>query len=98
MRGSCSGGTGGLGAGPYPTNLSLLGGRVRAMEMVTPELGCYSVAWTPGRQRDPGRRNRVVRAVEVSRRRRWSSWVELGRAMRYKKGPMTRTGGPGWRW
>jgi predicted RNase H-like nuclease len=69
-----------VGAGPYPTNLGLLGGRVRAMELV--ERSPRSYLTVP---RDPGRRGWW--AVEVFPA---PALVELGRlerAIRYKKGP-----------
>jgi predicted RNase H-like nuclease len=70
-----------LGAGPYPTNLGLLGGRVRAMELVRRSPRPYLTV-----PRDPGRR-RGWWAVEVFPA---PALVELGglaRAVRYKKGP-----------
>jgi predicted RNase H-like nuclease len=70
-----------LRAGPYPTNLELLGGRVRAMELVARSPRPYlTVPRDPGRQ--PG-----WWAVEVFPA---PALVELGgleRAVRYKKGP-----------
>jgi predicted RNase H-like nuclease len=69
------------GAGPYPTNLGLLGGRVRAMELVRRSPRPYLTA-----PRDPGRRTGWW-AVEVFPA---PALVELGgleRAVRYKKGP-----------
>jgi predicted RNase H-like nuclease len=70
-----------VGAGPYPTNLELLGGRVRAMELVRRSPRPYLTV-----PRDPGRR-RGWWAVEVFPA---PALVELGglaRALRYKKGP-----------
>ena len=70
------------GAGPYPTNLSLLGGRVRAMELVRRSERPYVTV-----PRDPGRRSGWW-AVEVFPA---PALVELGglvRAVRYKKGPI----------
>jgi predicted RNase H-like nuclease len=69
------------GAGPYPTNLGLLGGRVRAMELVQGSPRPYLTV-----PRDPGRRTGWW-AVEVFPA---PALVELGglaRALRYKKGP-----------
>jgi predicted RNase H-like nuclease len=70
-----------VGAGPYPTNLGLLGGRVRAMELVERSPRPYLTV-----PRDPGR-GRGWWAVEVFPA---PALVELGRlerAVRYKKGP-----------
>jgi predicted RNase H-like nuclease len=70
-----------LGAGPYPTNLGLLGGRVRAMELVERSGRPYVTV-----PRDPGHRAGWW-AVEVFPA---PALVELGaleRAVRYKKGP-----------
>jgi predicted RNase H-like nuclease len=70
-----------VGAGPYPTNLGLLGGRVRAMELVERSSRPYLTV-----PRDPGRRSGWW-AVEVFPA---PALVELGRldrAVRYKKGP-----------
>jgi predicted RNase H-like nuclease len=70
-----------IGAGPYPTNLGLLGGRVRAMELVARSSRPYLTV--PG---DPGGRTGWW-AVEVFPA---PALVELGgleRALRYKKGP-----------
>ena len=70
-----------LGAGPYPTNLGLLGGRVRAMELVGRSPRPYLTV-----PRDPGRGTGWW-AVEVFPA---PALVELGglaRAVRYKKGP-----------
>ena len=69
------------GAGPYPTNLGLLGGRVRAMELVGRSPRPYLTV-----PRDPGRGTGWW-AVEVFPA---PALVELGglaRAVRYKKGP-----------
>jgi predicted RNase H-like nuclease len=69
------------GAGPYPTNLGLLGGRVRAMELVGRSPRPYLTV-----PRDPGRRAGWW-AVEVFPA---PALVELGgleRAVRYKKRP-----------
>jgi predicted RNase H-like nuclease len=70
-----------VGAGPYPTNLGLLGGRVRAMELVERSGRPYVTV-----PRDPGRGDGWW-AVEVFPA---PALVELGRltrAVRYKKGP-----------
>jgi predicted RNase H-like nuclease len=70
-----------VGAGPYPTNLGLLGGRVRAMELIARSPRPYLTV-----PRDPGR-GRGWWAVEVFPA---PALVELGglaRAVRYKKGP-----------
>jgi predicted RNase H-like nuclease len=70
-----------VGAGPYPTNLGLLGGRVRAMELVRRSGRPYVTV-----PRDPGRGTGWW-AVEVFPA---PALVELGgleRAVRYKKGP-----------
>jgi predicted RNase H-like nuclease len=70
-----------VGAGPYPTNLGLLGGRVRAMELVRRSARPYVTV-----PRDPGRGTGWW-AVEVFPA---PALVELGglaRAVRYKKGP-----------
>ena len=70
-----------VGAGPYPTNLGLLGGRVRAMELVRRSDRPYVTV-----PRDPGRRSGWW-AVEVFPA---PALVELGglaRAVRYKRGP-----------
>jgi predicted RNase H-like nuclease len=70
-----------VGAGPYPTNLKLLGGRVRAMELVRRSPLPYLTV-----PRDPGR-GQGWWAVEVFPA---PALVELGglaRAVRYKKGP-----------
>jgi predicted RNase H-like nuclease len=70
-----------LGAGPYPANLGLLGGRVRAMELVERSGRPYVTV-----PRDPGQRAGWW-AVEVFPA---PALVELGaleRAVRYKKGP-----------
>ncbi len=71
-----------VGAGPYPTNLRLLGGRVRAMELVERLPKPYHSV-----PRDP-RRGAGWWAVEVFPH---PALVELGaleRALRYKKGPV----------
>ena len=79
-----------VGAGPYPTNLGLLGGRVRAMELVWRSQRPYLTV-----PRDPGRGTGWW-AVEVFRRRLWSSWAGWGgRCATRRGGP--RRGGPGWR-
>ena len=70
-----------VGAGPYPTNLELLGGRVRAMELVRRSPRPYLTV-----PRDPGR-GQGWWTVEVFPA---PALVELGRlerAVRYKKGP-----------
>jgi predicted RNase H-like nuclease len=69
------------GAGPYPTNLGLLGGRVRAMELLRRSDRPYLTV-----PRNPGRGTGWW-AVEVFPA---PALVELGgleRALRYKKGP-----------
>jgi diguanylate cyclase (GGDEF)-like protein len=71
-----------LGAGPYPTNLSLLGGRVRAMELVRRSGRPYVTV-----PRDPGRRTGWW-AVEVFPAPALVELGGLGRAVRYKKGPI----------
>jgi predicted RNase H-like nuclease len=71
-----------LGAGPYPTNLSLLGGRVRAMELVRRSGRPYVTV-----PRDPGRRTGWW-AVEVFPAPALVELGGLGRAVRYKKGPV----------
>lgn len=73
-----------VGAGPYPSNLTLLGGRVRAMELVERLPRPYLTV-----PRDP-RRSHGWWAVEVFPH---PALVELGaleRALRYKKGPVAR--------
>ena len=73
---------GAVGAGPYPTNLTLLHGRVRAMELVRRLERPYRTV-----PADP-RRGRGWWAVEVFPH---PALVELGalaRALRYKKGPV----------
>jgi predicted RNase H-like nuclease len=70
-----------VGAGPYPTNLGLLGGRARAMELARRSGRPYLTV-----PRDPGR-GLGWWAVEVFPA---PALVELGglqRAVRYKKGP-----------
>jgi predicted RNase H-like nuclease len=70
-----------VGAGPYPTNLGLLGGRARAMELVGRSPRPYLTV-----PDDPGRRSGWW-AVEVFPA---PALVELGgleRALRYKRGP-----------
>ena len=79
-----------VGAGPYPTNLSLLGGRVRAMELVRRSGRPYVTV-----PRDPGRRGGWW-AVEVFPA---PALVELGGwggRCATRRG-RSRTGGPGWR-
>jgi predicted RNase H-like nuclease len=74
-------GYGRVGAGPYPTNLGLLGGRVRAMELVRRSPRPYLTV-----PRDPAG-GQGWWAVEVFPA---PALVELGgleRAVRYKKGP-----------
>jgi predicted RNase H-like nuclease len=71
-----------VGAGPYPSNLTLLRGRVRAMELVLGLPRAYQTV-----PRDP-RRGHGWWAVEVFPH---PALVELGaleRALRYKKGPL----------
>jgi predicted RNase H-like nuclease len=70
-----------VGAGPYPTNLGLLGGRVRAMELVRRSARPYVTV-----PRDPGRRTGWW-AVEVFPAPALVELGRLGRAVRYKKGP-----------
>jgi predicted RNase H-like nuclease len=72
---------GSVGAGPYPTNLGLLGGRVRAMELVGGSDRPYVTV-----PRDPGRRTGWW-AVEVFPAPALVELGRLGRAVRYKKGP-----------
>ena len=70
-----------VGAGPYPTNLGLLGGRARAMELVRRSARpCLTVP------RDPGRGSGWW-AVEVFPAPALVELGGLGRAVRYKKGP-----------
>jgi predicted RNase H-like nuclease len=69
-----------LGAGPYPTNLGLLGGRVRAMELVGRSPRPYVTV-----PRDPGR-GRGWWAVEVFPAPALVELGRLARAVRYKKG------------
>ncbi len=71
-----------LGAGPYPTNLALLGGRVRAMDIVRRSPRPYRTV-----PAEPGR-GVGWWAIEVFPH---PALVELGRlpaALRYKKGPV----------
>jgi predicted RNase H-like nuclease len=70
-----------VGAGPYPTNLGLLGGRVRAMELVRRSARPYVTV-----PRDPGRGTGWW-AVEVFPAPALVELGRLGRAVRYKKGP-----------
>jgi predicted RNase H-like nuclease len=70
-----------VGAGPYPTNLGLLGGRVRAMELVRRSGRPYVTV-----PRDPGRGTGWW-AVEVFPAPALVELGGLGRAVRYKKGP-----------
>ena len=70
-----------VGAGPYPTNLTLLGGRVRAMELVRRSGRPYLTV-----PRDPGRGDGWW-AVEVFPAPALVELGGLGRAVRYKKGP-----------
>jgi predicted RNase H-like nuclease len=70
-----------VGAGPYPTNLGLLGGRVRAMELVRRSGRPYLTV-----PRDPGRGTGWW-AVEVFPAPALVELGGLGRAVRYKKGP-----------
>jgi predicted RNase H-like nuclease len=70
-----------MGAGPYPSNLGILGGRVRAMDIVRRSPRPYLTV-----PRDPGRATGWW-AIEVFPH---PAIVELGglaRALRYKKGP-----------
>ena len=70
-----------VGAGPYPTNLGLLGGRVRAMELVRRSARPYVTV-----PRDPGG-GAGWWAVEVFPAPALVELGRLGRAVRYKKGP-----------
>jgi predicted RNase H-like nuclease len=70
-----------VGAGPYPTNLGLLGGRVRAMELVGRSDRPYLTV-----PRDPDR-GRGWWAVEVFPAPALVELGRLARAVRYKKGP-----------
>jgi predicted RNase H-like nuclease len=70
-----------IGAGPYPTNLGLLGGRVRAMELVRRSPRPYLTV-----PRDPGRGTSWW-AVEVFPAPALVELAGLGRALRYKHGP-----------
>jgi predicted RNase H-like nuclease len=70
-----------VGAGPYPTNLGLLGGRVRAMELVRRSERPYLTV-----PRDPGR-GQGWWAVEVFPAPALVELGRLGRALPYKKGP-----------
>ena len=70
-----------VGAGPYPTNLGLLGGRVRAMELVRRSDRPYVTV-----PRDPGR-GRGWWAVEVFPAPARGERGGLARGVRYKKGP-----------
>jgi predicted RNase H-like nuclease len=72
---------GGVGAGPYPSNLGLLGGRVRAMDLVR---GSSQPYLTVPRDR---RRGTGWWAVEVFPHPAIVELGGLGRALRYKKGP-----------
>ena len=72
---------GGVGAGPYPSNLGLLGGRVRAMDLVRGSSRPYLTV-----PRDP-RRGTGWWAVEVFPHPAIVELGGLGRALRYKKGP-----------
>src|SRR5512132_889335 len=77
-----------VGAGPYPTNLGLLGGRVRAMELVWRSQRPYLTV-----PRDPGRGTGWW-AVEVFPAPALVELGRLGRAVRYKKGrPQARRAG-----
>jgi predicted RNase H-like nuclease len=69
-----------LGAGPYPSNLGLLGGRVRAMELVEALPRPYLTV-----PRDPGRGDGWW-AVEVFPHPALVELARLDRALRYKKG------------
>jgi predicted RNase H-like nuclease len=70
-----------LGAGPYPSNLGLLGGRVRAMDIVRRSRRPYLTV-----PRDPGRATGWW-AIEVFPHPAIVELGGLGRALRYKKGP-----------
>jgi predicted RNase H-like nuclease len=79
---------GSVGAGPYPSNLRLLRGRVRAMELTRALAHPYLAV-----PRDPGRATGWW-AVEVFPH---PALVELGRlerALRYKRGPAAGRAGP----
>jgi predicted RNase H-like nuclease len=71
-----------VGAGPYPSNLALLGGRVRAMELVQRLPMPYQTV-----PRDP-RRGHGWWAVEVFPHPALVALGGLRRALRYKKGPV----------
>jgi predicted RNase H-like nuclease len=70
-----------VGAGPYPSNLGVLGGRVRAMELVRRSPRPYLTV-----PRDPGRATGWW-AIEVFPHPAIVELGGLGRALRYKKGP-----------
>jgi predicted RNase H-like nuclease len=70
-----------MGAGPYPSNLGLLGGRVRAMDLVRRCTRPYLTV-----PRDPGR-TAGWWAIEVFPHPAIVELGGLGRALRYKKGP-----------
>jgi predicted RNase H-like nuclease len=70
-----------VGAGPYPTNLGVLRGRARAMELVGGSDRRYLTV-----PRDPGR-GRGWWAVEVFPAPALVELGRLARAIRYKKGP-----------
>jgi predicted RNase H-like nuclease len=70
-----------MGAGPYPSNLGVLGGRVRAMELVRGSPRPYLTV-----PRDPGRASGWW-AIEVFPHPAIVELGGLGRALRYKKGP-----------
>jgi predicted RNase H-like nuclease len=70
-----------MGAGPYPSNLGVLGGRVRAMDLVRRSPRPYLTV-----PRDPGRATGWW-AIEVFPHPTIIELGGLGRALRYKKGP-----------
>jgi predicted RNase H-like nuclease len=70
-----------MGAGPYPSNLGVLGGRVRAMDLVRRSPRPYLTV-----PRDPGR-TAGWWAIEVFPHPAIVELGGLGRALRYKKGP-----------
>jgi predicted RNase H-like nuclease len=70
-----------VGAGPYPSNLGLLGGRVRAMDIVRRSPRPYLTV-----PRDPGRATGWW-AIEVFPHPAIVGLGGLSRALRYKKGP-----------
>jgi predicted RNase H-like nuclease len=69
------------GAGPHPSNLTLLRGRVRAMELVR------SLGYTWRLEEPAGRTGRW--AIEVFPHPALVELAGLDRALRYKRGPLT---------